>query len=337
FTEISVISVAIWIHVLVEEPLVGLNAPPLMLYGIFILSLALFLEARHCISAGFIAAIQYAWIINSVHKMSGKTHIDGSFYSKAIFLALTGIAASIVASQIRNQLVNTFQAQLNAQEQMLAQKQSALEEQKRITEAYSRFVPSEFLLLLSKTDIRQVELGDCIHKEMSILFSDIRNFTQLSERMTPKQNFDFINLYLKQVGPLIQFHSGYIDKYIGDAVMALFNRSADDAVHAAISMLNQLKNSLNETDIKIGIGINTGPVMLGTVGEANRMEGTVISDAVNLASRLENLNKEYGTEILISEFTLNNMKNPEQFCIRRIDKVRVKGKNQDVEIFEILG
>jgi len=166
---------------------------------------------------------------------------------------------------------------------------TAFQLSENLTHSYGRFVPHEFLDLLDKESILKVELGDQVQKEMTILFSDIRSFTTLSEGMTPKENFQFINNYLSQMGPLVRTHHGFIDKYIGDTVMALFDKSADDAVQASIAMLRLLEDYNNaqlkegKASIKIGIGINTGMLMLGTVGEEDRMEGTVISDSVNIA------------------------------------------------------
>ena len=207
--------------------------------------------------------------------------------------------------------------------------------------AYSRFVPRQFLQLLKKESIIDVQLGDQVQQEMSVLFSDIRGFTALSETMTPEENFKFINAYLSRMEPAIQENNGFIDKYIGDAIMALFSGGADDAVKAGIAMLQRLKEfntnrgRLGRPRIKIGIGINTGSMMLGTVGGHSRMDGTAISDAVNLASRLEGLTKNYGVGLLISEKTFFALNNPADYAIRLIDRVKVKGKSEQVIVYEV--
>lgn len=212
----------------------------------------------------------------------------------------------------------------------------------RVNIAYSNFVPLEFLRLLEKESIIDVKLGDHVQKRMTVLFADIRSFTTLSENMTPKENFDFINSYLGRVSPVIRKHNGFIDKYIGDAVMALFPNSADDAVQASIEIHKQLMEFNNERrkqylrPVKIGIGLHCGTLMLGTIGEEKRMEGTVISDAVNLASRLEGLTKFYGASILISGDILMELEDPAKHYYRFLGKVRVKGKNEPVHVFEIL-
>ncbi|PSB53002.1 adenylate/guanylate cyclase [filamentous cyanobacterium Phorm 6] len=217
--------------------------------------------------------------------------------------------------------------------------EKALAAEEKLTDAYGRFVPHQFLHFLGYESILEVKLGDQVQKEMSVLFSDIRDFTTLSETMNPEENFQFINAYLSRMEPVITENFGFIDKYIGDAIMALFNGSADDAVKAGIAMLEQLKEyniSRHQPDrppLQIGIGINTGSLMLGTVGGQSRMDSTVISDAVNLASRVENLTKEYGVSMLITHNTFLQLTDIYDF--RLIDRVTVKGKSQLVTIYEI--
>ena len=220
-----------------------------------------------------------------------------------------------------------------------------LEESRRelaqIVQASARFVPRQFLHFLHKNSIVDAQLGDSVQAAMSILFADIRSFTSMSETMSPQENFDFINSYLRQVGPVIRQHNGFIDKYIGDAVMALFPQSAEDALQAAIEMQKQvslynvelIKNG--SPPIAIGIGIHSGTLMLGTIGDEQRMEGTVISDAVNLASRLEDLTKVYGASIIISEKTLLGLEDPTKYNYRFLDRVNIKGRKDLSPVFEV--
>ncbi|HMV45534.1 MAG TPA: adenylate/guanylate cyclase domain-containing protein, partial [Leptospiraceae bacterium] len=177
---------------------------------------------------------------------------------------------------------------------------------------------------------------------MTILFSDIRSFTALSEKMSPEENFQFINGYLGRVSPIIRKHRGFIDKYIGDAVMALFPIQPQDAVLAALEMqkevfiYNSHRLSIGYEPIQIGVGIHTGSVILGTIGEEKRMEGTVISDVVNTASRLESLTKKFGSAILISDEVYNDLPTLEPYQFRYLGKVRVKGKSKSIKIYELL-
>ena len=211
----------------------------------------------------------------------------------------------------------------------------------QLNKAYERFVPKQFLEFLDKESIVDVELGDQVQLEMSVLFSDVRNFTTMSEAMTPEENFRFINSFLSRMEPAILENQGFIDKYIGDAIMALFSGDADNAVKAGISMLkrlnqyNQYRASSGDSPVRIGVGINTGLLMLGTVGGQNRMDGTVISDAVNLAARVESLTKNYGVSLLITEQTFSRLTQASNYAIRPIDTVKVKGKSQKVTVYEV--
>ena len=218
----------------------------------------------------------------------------------------------------------------------------ALEAESKLTDAARRFVPKEFLSLLGHESIVNVKLGEAVQQEMSVLFSGIRGFSALSESMTPEDNFKFINAYLSRMEPAIIDNQGFIDKYIGDVIMALFSGDADNALKAGIAMLQSLADynqhcaKSGYVTIQIGIGINTGSLTLGTVGGQSRMDGTVISDAVNLASRLENLTKKYDVSLFISHHTLARLQDPTHYSIRLIERLKVKGKSKAVAIFEVL-
>jgi class 3 adenylate cyclase/CheY-like chemotaxis protein len=211
----------------------------------------------------------------------------------------------------------------------------------KLVNSYERFVPKNFVKLLSKNSITDINLGDQLSKHMTVLFSDLRSFTELSESMTPEENFKFLNSYFARIGPIIRNNSGFIDKYIGDAIMALFPNNADDALKTAIQIQREIikynyeNRYPNRIFIQAGIGIHTGEVILGTIGEEQRMEGTVVSDAVNLTSRLENLTKLYGASILISMDTFLELDDYEIYHYRILDKVRVKGKKKFITVVEI--
>ena len=283
-------------------------------------------------------------VVASIIIAFAASFLSGTFISRGIIM-LTNVTrefasknfearARILSKDEVGQLGNSF----NNMAQTIQDYASYLE---KLLTAYNYFVPHAFLKLLGKETIIDVKLGDQVQEEMSILFSDIRSFTTLSESMTPNENFNFINAYLKRVGPLIRDNNGIIDKYIGDAVMALFPNQPDDALFAAVQMqrkvreYNQDRAKAGYRPLVIGIGIHTGKLMLGTVGESERMNGTVISDAVNLASRLEGVTKVYAVGVVISEETIQKLKNPSKFYIRRLDKIAVKGKKEPVSIFEV--
>ena len=216
---------------------------------------------------------------------------------------------------------------------------SLFRKQVQLTEAYQRFVPEQLLQSLDKKSILDVQLGNQVQKEMTILFSDIRSFTNISEKLEPAENFKFVNDYLAAVVPSIRKYDGYVDKYIGDAIMALFTKKSSDAVNSAIDMLSKLAKLNNKRvkeglpSISIGIGINTGSVMLGTLGVPDRMEGSVISDTVNLSARLEELTKFYKVPLIISSDTEETL--PKSILRREIDEIEVKGKINKVRIFEV--
>ncbi|TGK24654.1 adenylate/guanylate cyclase [Leptospira yasudae] len=228
-----------------------------------------------------------------------------------------------------------------AQKKLIENQKEALKKQTVMTQSFERFVPKQFLNHLGKDDISDIRLGDQARKEMTIFFSDIRHFTKLSEKMDPKDNFNFLNSYLKRMNPLVIQNGGFVDKFIGDAIMALFPESGEDALRAAIEMQSEVRLynhhrlKTGYEPIKIGIGIHTGHLMLGTIGTEERMEGTVISDTVNLASRIEGLTKKFDSSILISEKTLQTIPDPTRYKMRLIGRAKVKGKEDEIVIFDV--
>ncbi|MEM9325335.1 MAG: adenylate/guanylate cyclase domain-containing protein [Bacteroidota bacterium] len=212
----------------------------------------------------------------------------------------------------------------------------------RVNEANSRFVPTEFLDYLSKKGIEEVQLGDYVERQMTVMFSDIRGFTKFSEGMSPQENFDFINEYLEAVVPCVKANNGFVDKFIGDSVMALFADRIEHAIDCAIDTqavvrdFNASKKKKGLPAIDVGVGLHTGHLILGTIGELNRMETTVISDAVNTASRMEGLSSIYGTSIVISNEVFEGIYNPKEYAIRFLDNVVVKGRAEPVEVYEVL-
>lgn len=205
----------------------------------------------------------------------------------------------------------------------------------------NRFVPNEFLQYLEKTSILDVKLGDQVRKQMTILFSDIRAFTSLSETMSPEQNFGFLNSYLKRISPLIRNHGGFIDKYVGDAIMALFPGNPGDALAAGAAMLesiaeyNSHRANSGYQPISIGIGIHTGTMMLGTIGDEGRMDTTVISDVVNLASRMESLCKEYGQGIIMAKEIWDSVEPGIPLKHRDLGPVQIRGKEKVLHLVHL--
>ncbi len=211
----------------------------------------------------------------------------------------------------------------------------------KLNQAYERFVPKEFLQMLGKRSIVDVKLGDQVQMNMTVLFADIRDFTGMSERMNPADNFKFINEFLGRMEPIIRKYHGFVDKYIGDEIMALFPTNADDAVQCAIAMMHELnvygdaKEQDQQPSVKIGIGINTGSLMLGTVGGEDRMNSTVISDVVNIASRVEKDTKGTGAPIMITQSTFENLQNQGKYAVRLLGTKMYRGKSEETVVYEV--
>ncbi|MGZ3940531.1 MAG: adenylate/guanylate cyclase domain-containing protein, partial [Flavisolibacter sp.] len=174
----------------------------------------------------------------------------------------------------------------------------------KIHEATKKFVPNEFIRSLGKEAITDVRLGDQVEKIVTVLFTDIRDFTTISEKMTPEENFHFVSSFNARLGPIIRSHNGFINQYLGDSIMAIFPNSADDALSAAVRMQKEVhdfnleRKAAGFDPIKTGIGLHTGSLVMGITGDNHRMDAATISDTVNTASRLESLTKHYSADIL---------------------------------------
>lgn len=204
--------------------------------------------------------------------------------------------------------------------------------------AAARFVPVEFMRLIGRGSVREVALGDQVAMPMSILFCDVRGFTRLAETLGPDRTFALINSYLRAMEPAIHAHHGFIRQYLGDGIMALFPGTPDDAVAAAVDMHRALEafNVGRDQPLAIGVGINTGPIMLGTIGGQDRLDSGVVGDAVNLASRIEGMTKTYGSTILLGEATVLGLQQPQRFALRTVDRVVAKGRGAPLTITEVL-
>ncbi|MEM7183358.1 MAG: adenylate/guanylate cyclase domain-containing protein [Spirochaetota bacterium] len=297
------------------------------LYGFFVLIKAIRSKRDGSIvlSIGFILFFLMAVVNDSLYSSGIIQSVYLAGYAFLLFLFSQGMVLAIKSA-------NAFRSEEKLK--------LSLEETNKV---FSFFVPKGFLQLLHKKSIKDVTLGNYSQGTMSILFCDIRSFTSLSETMSPEDNFRFLNSYLRYIAPVIENNEGLIDKFIGDAIMAIFPENTnhpDNALKAALDIqanlkiYNQYRQNSGYEPIEISIGVNTGPVILGTVGYAERMDTTVIGDSVNLASRLEHLTREYNVPLLVSEYTVENLKNRDSFNLQKIDSVFVKGKAIPVTIYE---
>lgn len=215
-----------------------------------------------------------------------------------------------------------------------------------LSDTFRKFVPNQFIERIGHDGIESIKLGNVKREYVTILFCDIRSFTTLSESMSPNEVFQFLNAYMSRLEPPIQENGGFVDKFIGDAVMALFDQNdksiaAQSAVNAALGMqkalkaFNQERSQEGLSPIRAGIGIHSGNVMIGTVGSSERMDSTAIGDTVNLTSRIEEMTKHYGASLLISEETFSHLGDSSNYLIRMVARVVVRGKTQPVTVFEI--
>ena len=217
-----------------------------------------------------------------------------------------------------------------------------------LTRIFEKFVPREFLDRIAKTGIENITVGHAESDIITILFSDIRSFTDISESMEPSELMQFLNTFLQFMSEPIHMNHGFVDKFIGDAIMALFDQpgkpdavEARDAVRSGLEMqaslvrFNKLRAKQNYPPTNIGIGVHSGPVVIGTLGSESRMDSTVLGDAVNLASRLEGLTKNYRLPMLVSEDSKNLIFHLEEFNWRLLDRITVKGKSEPVRIYEV--
>ncbi len=209
--------------------------------------------------------------------------------------------------------------------------------------SFERFVPRKFLQVIAPAGIENIQVGVRAEHTITILFSDIRGYTSLSESSTPEQMFQLLNEYLPEMGAVIDANGGFIDKYIGDAIMALFDDPhADGALRAAAAMrvrlaaLNARRIARGEKPFEIGIGLHRGQVIMGTVGFSSKIESTVIGDAVNCASRVEGLTKQYGVHVLATGAVVDALEQPAEFTLRVVDAAaKIRGKDEPIQLYTI--
>lgn len=252
------------------------------------------------------------------------------------------VAGAFTPDRIEFLQVIASQAAISIENAGLVQDlERSLEAQVALTGAHARFVPHQFLASLGRENIQDVRLGDHASKSLSVLFSDIRGFTPLVGSLTPSASIDFINAYIGYMEPAILANRGFIDSYIGDAIMALFDGPADDALAAGVAMLRALQVFNTEravaglTPVSIGIGINTGALMLGTIGGPNRIKCGVIGDPVNLAARIEGLTKQLAVPLLVGDESVRALARPESFLLRPVGRVVLVGRLEAVVVHEV--
>ncbi|MEW6494570.1 MAG: adenylate/guanylate cyclase domain-containing protein, partial [Cyanobacteriota bacterium] len=228
--------------------------------------------------------------------------------------------------------------------EMSSNLQASFSRLQKMLESFERFVPEKFLSVIATDGIENIQVGVASTRQITILFADIRGYTSMSEQMSPLETFALLNDYLACMGQVISDEGGFIDKYIGDAIMALFeDETTGCALHAALAMqqaleaFNEERLRKDQPTVQIGIGIHRGDVVMGTIGFTSRIESTVIGDAVNVAARVEGLTRKYDCPILVTESVVTALQHPQMFNLRLVDDcVKVKGKSEPVAIYELV-
>jgi adenylate cyclase len=268
------------------------------------------------------------------------------FFSKTItnpIIRLLGATKEIEDGNFRVDIVPASGDEIGELTTSFVAMGRGLEEREKLKETFGKFVNKEIADQVLKGEIK---LGG-ERKIVTVFFSDIRQFTAISEKLEPEEVVEFLNQYMTRMVGCIDVTRGVVDKFIGDAIMAVwgtpisYGNDAENAVNGALMMRNELmgfnrgRGDVKKPVINIGCGINTGPVLAGQIGSEERMEYTVIGDTVNLASRIEQLNKPFGTDILVSQDTYNIVK--EIFRVETMQKIRIKGKTEPQQIYAVLG
>jgi len=302
-----------------------------------------------CLRRGFKAARYYllawvgvllsilAWILNSVN------WIHSYWIGAYIFQIGTAIQVTLFSFALADRINLLREERETALKLQLAHSRRLV----MMADMFEKFVPKQFLRRIAREGIENIQLGKAEADEISVLFADIRGFTSLSESLTPQELLNFLNACFTRLDKVVHEHNGFIDKFMGDGIMALFEpgeqgQSAGRAVTAAIQMqaaikiYNEHRARCGYAPIAIGVGINTGSVIIGTVGSSERMDSTVLGDNVNVASRLQELTKIFGVRILISEQTASALRDQASFALRELGAVTVRGRQRPVRLYEVM-
>ncbi|MBZ0233886.1 MAG: HAMP domain-containing protein, partial [Deltaproteobacteria bacterium] len=209
--------------------------------------------------------------------------------------------------------------------------------------SFERFVPRKFLAVVAPEGIENIQVGTSATRTVAVLFSDIRGYTRLSEGMTALKVYAMLNDYLERMGGAIDRAGGFVDKYIGDAIMALFDDEHTDklldaimGMRAELRALNARRAAEGLPPIENGIGAHGGEVVMGTIGFASKIESTVIGDAVNVASRVEGLTKDRGVAVLVTDAVVARLRDPSRFPLRKVaEGVVLRGRLDPVDLYTL--
>ncbi len=296
-------------------------------------------------------------------EMMGDDYLTKPIDSK---LLLAKIASVLRLNEMRSQHVQS-EIKQKVKEASRQQIAAAWEINDYISEKFRLFVPEQYLNRIAPKGVESIQLGNAQEEEITVLFCDIRGFTAIAESQSARETFEWLNAFFSQMSEAITADHGFVDKFLGDAILAIFDRvehHAEDALNAAVAMRQSLSEFNRDRDrykleqpVNVGIGIHTGIGLIGTVGSDKRMDSTVIGDVVNTAARLEELTKLYGCQILTTDKTMTHVSasfnkatlevqsdgsssfqlTPTCYPCRWVDRVTPRGKRMVLELYEILG
>ena len=330
FVETSIPTAGMMVGSTFLGPIYTLFTPAPFIYPLFISLSALRLNVRLCIFTGAVAGVEYALLaIYFIKKSAGAsfepilTGVPHHLF-KGFLLFLMGVVIGLVTRQIRKRILNSF---------------SAVAERNRISRTFGEYVSPEVMskLLDLKPDLRSE------NKNVCVMFLDIRNFTGFAEKRTPEEVVQYLESLFEFMIEIVNRHHGIINKFLGDGFMAVFGAPLSDgkdcanAVDAAEEILARVQDEVNAGTIlptTVGIGLHAGEAVTGSIGSALRREYTVIGDVVNLAARIEKLNKEFHSQLLISEMVWQAVNEGARKAVP-MGAVQVKGREQSIQVYQI--
>lgn len=279
------------------------------------------------------------WIFVGFPPVSSFAELQARGFTLSDLPLNSGVGDSIIA-------IESAQVSLQQTQKALAELERSHNVLSDLNQVFGRFVPGAFLESLGRKNPAEAQLGDHASDQVSVMFADLRGFTTLSEKMSSKQIFSFINRFLAFVAPNIRNNGGFVSHYMGDGLLALFPGEPDRAVKAAVEMQRSLTDAMavgglgdfveQSNPPKLGIGLSYGAVEMGIIGESGRWDTAVISDSVNVASRVQDQAKLLGAQILLTANLASGLRNSESFHTRRVGQIQLRGRNESVEIFEVL-
>ena len=327
--EISMPSCFFFLGSQLANPAYIVTGPPLLLYGLFILLTGLYINSRLSIFAGLLAGLQYLYITHALidATVGDPSQIDlydlGPHKGKAILLVCTGIAAGYITRAIKNNLLASFQAQ---------------SEKQYVLDVFGQHVSPRVV-----DELFSQGGGEGVMRRVCVMFLDIRGFTTIAEHQAPQETVQYLNRVFTEMIAIVNRHEGVINKFLGDGFMAVFGPPFSEqnpnqaAINASLEIIGHLDTIIAAGDLpatRVGIGLHTGDALTGNIGSEQRREYTVIGDVVNLASRIEQLNKEYGSQLLASKTTWNESEQSAT-AIREIGDVNVKGREEAIALYQL--